>query len=117
MSDLELKGTVMTRRYGVVVGIVVAVLAAVVLAGVSGVGQGPVRWEYGILRGEGAWSWYAPGEAMDSGDAGDFANKMGAAYSQRGDQLEANVLNALAARGWDVFLTSGPNKYVLRRTK
>jgi hypothetical protein len=54
---------------------------------------------------------------MDSGDAGDFASKMGAAYAQRGDQLEANVLNGLAARGWEVVATPDQNKYVLRRPK
>lgn len=107
----------MIRRYGVALGIVVGILAAVVWAGVSGSSRGAARWEYGVLRGEGAWSWYAPGEAIDSGDAGDFAGKIGAAYAQRGDQLEANVLNALAARGWEVCVASGPNKYVLQRAK
>jgi len=107
----------MIRRYGVALGIVVGILAAAVWAGVSGSGRGPARWEYGIFRGEGAWSWYGPGEAMDSGDAGDFASKMGAAYAQRGDQLEANVLNGLAARGWEVVATPDQNKYVLRRPK
>lgn len=114
---LELKGMVMMRRYLVIVGIAVTVLGVVVLAGVSGSGRGPARWEYGIFRGEGVWTWYGPGEAVDNGDARDFANRIGAAYSQRGDQLEANVLNGLAARGWEVVATPEQNKYVLRRPK
>ncbi len=107
----------MMRTYGVVAGIVVTVLAAVVLAGVSGVGQGPGRWEYGILRGEGVWTWYAPDTAVDNADAGEFASRMGARYAQRGTEMEANVLNSLAARGWEVVATPEQNKYVLRRPR
>lgn len=107
----------MTRRYWVVVGIVVAVLAAVVLAGVSGVGQGTARWEYGIFRGEGVWTWYALDTAVDNVDAGEFAGKMHARYAQRGTELEANVLNSLAAQGWEVVAAPEGNKYLLRRPK
>ncbi len=107
----------MIGRYGVVVGIVVVVLVAAVWAGVSGVGQGPGRWEYGIFQGEGVWSWYALNTSVDNGDAGDFANRMHARYAQRGTELEANVLNSLAAQGWEVIATPEKNKYVLRRPR
>lgn len=107
----------MTRRYLIVVGIAVATLAAVVWAGVSGAERGGGRWEYGVFRGEGAWTWYAPNVTVDNTDAGEFASQMHAAYSQRGTELEMNVLNSLAAQGWEVVAAPAQNKYVLRRTK
>ena len=115
----------MTRRYGVVVGIVVAVLAAVVWAaagGVSGAGgnevrRGAARWEYGIFSGEGVWTWYALDTAVDNADAGEFAGRMHARYAQRGTELEANVLNSLAAQGWELVAAPEKNKYVLRRPR
>jgi len=112
-----MKGVIMTRRYWLIVGIMVGLLAAAVWAGVSGAGRGPARWEYGIFQGEGVWTWYALGEAVDNVDRQEFAGKMEAKYAQRDVELEANVLNSLAARGWE--LISGPegNKYVLRRPR
>jgi hypothetical protein len=111
----------MTRKYWVVAGIVISLLAAVVLAQVgasgSGAGRGGPRWDYGIFRGEGTWTWYAPGAAMDNADAGDFATKMGAAYSQKGTELEANIINSLAAQGWELVAAPEENKYVLRRPR
>jgi hypothetical protein len=80
---------------------------------VSGAG----RWEYGIFRGEGVWTWYGPSEAVDNADAREFASAMKAAYSQKGTELEANVLNALAARGWEVVAAPEKNKYLLRRPR
>jgi len=117
LSDSQTKGMVMTRRYLLIVGVVVGVLAAVVWAGVSGIGQGRARWEYGIFRGEGVWTWYAPGVAVDNADAGDFASQIHAAYSQRGTELEMNVLNSLAAQGWEPVAAPEKNKYVLRRPR
>ncbi|RPJ28956.1 MAG: hypothetical protein EHM35_13490, partial [Planctomycetaceae bacterium] len=105
----------MTRRYLAIVGIVVAVLAAVVLAGVSGAERSPARWQYGIFRGEGVWTWYGFGEAVDNADRQEFANKIGTKYSQQDTELEANVLNSLAGRGWELVATPEKNKYVLRR--
>ena len=107
----------MTRRYLVIAGLVVGVLAVVVLAQVSGTGRAGPRWEYGILRGEGVWTWYAPGVAVDNADAGEFASQMHAAYSQKGTELEMNVLNSLAAQGWEPVAAPEKNKYVLRRVR
>ena len=98
-------------------GIVVAVLAAVVLAGVSESGRGTGRWQYGIFRGEGVWTWYGPSEAVDNVDRQEFADKIGTKYSQQETELEANVLNSLAARGWEMVATPEKNKYVLRRPR
>ena len=107
----------MMRRYLLAVGIVVGMLAAVVWAGVSAAGRGQGRWEYGIFRGEGVWTWYAPGVAVDDADAGEFTSQMHAAYSQKGTELETNVLNSLAAQGWEPVATPEKNKYVLRRPR
>jgi hypothetical protein len=116
--DSELKGTIMRCRYLVVAGIAIAVLAAVVLAaGGAGQNQGTARWEYGIFQGEGVWTWYGLREAVDNVDAGEFAGRMHAQYAQRGTQLEANVLNSLAERGWEVVAAPEKNKYVLRRPR
>jgi len=108
---------VMMRRYLLAVGIVVAVLVVVVLAGVSGVGRGPARWEYGIFRGEGVWTWYGLDETVDNADRQEFADKMQAKYSQRDAELEVNVLNSLAARGWEIVAAPEKNKYMLRRPR
>ncbi|MBN1508073.1 MAG: hypothetical protein JW955_14575 [Sedimentisphaerales bacterium] len=107
----------MMRRYLGIVGIVVGVLAVIALAGASGAGPEGGLWEYGIFRGEGVWTWYGSREAVDNADAGQFASAIQATYSQKGTELEANVLNALAARGWEVVATPEKNKYVLRRRK
>jgi len=107
----------MTRTYQMIVAIVVAVLAAVVWAGVKEPGRGAARWEYGIFRGEGVWTWYGLGEAVDNADRQEFAGKIGAKYSQQDTELEANVLNSLAARGWEIVATPEKNKYVLRRPR
>ena len=107
----------MTRRYLVIAGVVLTILAAVVLAGVGPSRQGTGRWEYGIFRGEGVWTWYAPGVAMDNADAAEFASQIHAAYSQKGTELEANVLNSLAAQGWELVAAPEKNKYVLRRPR
>jgi hypothetical protein len=115
--DLDWKGIVMMRRYLGIVGIVVGVLVAIMVAGVSGTGPEGGRWEYGIFQGEGVWTWYALNEKVDNVDAGEFASAIKAAYAQRGTELEANVLNSLAARGWEVVATPEKNKYVLRRRK
>ena len=108
---------VMMRRYLLSAGIVAGILVAVVWAGVSGSGRDGVRWEYGIFRGEGVWTWYAPGVALDNADAGEFASQIHAAYSQKGTELETHVLNSLAAQGWELVAAPEKNKYVLRRMR
>jgi hypothetical protein len=118
---LTLKGMSMTRKYWVVAGIVIGLLAAMVLAQAStsgsAAGRGGPRWDYGIFRGEGTWTWYAPEAAVDNADAGDFAAKMHAAYSQKGTELEMNIINSLAAQGWELVAAPEGNKYVLRRLR
>jgi hypothetical protein len=108
---------VMTRRYLLTVGVVAGMLAAAVWAGVSGIGQGGARWEYGIFRGEGVWTWYGLDEAVDNADRQEFADKIQAKYSQRDAELEVNVLNSLATQGWELVAAPEKNKYVLRRPR
>ena len=107
---------VMRKRWQVA-AIVVGVLVTAVLAGAAARGAVQVRWEYGVFRGEGVWSWYGPTGWVDRVNSQDFARTMGAAYSTKGEALEANVLNALGEQGWELVTASERNKYVLRRPR
>jgi hypothetical protein len=113
-----LKGMVMVTRSLVIAGIVLAIVAAVVLGQAGGTGQAtPKQWEYGVFLGEPLWSWYTPGATVDHLSSGDFARKMGTAESSQGPALEANVLNALGAQGWELVTVAERSKYILRRQK
>jgi len=109
----------MRYRWLVIVGIVVAMVGVLVagMAGNAERGQGPVRWQYGIFRGDPVWNWYGPSGSVDVSSGSEFARLMGTAYSTKAEAFEANVLNSLGEQGWELVTAPEKNKYVLRRPK
>jgi hypothetical protein len=107
----------MKSTWLIVVGIVALVLVALAAAGNTGRGQGPVRWEYGVFRGDPVWSWYGPSGWVDQVNSQDFARAMGTAWSTKVAATEANVLNSLGEQGWEVVAVAERSKYILRRPK
>jgi hypothetical protein len=108
---------VMRNRWLVAGAIVLGMVVTAVYAGAAARGSVVVRWEYGVFRGEGTWSWYGPQGEVDRVSSQDFAKTMGAGYSTDDAALEANVLNALGEQGWELVTASERNKYILRRPR
>jgi len=130
-----MKGTAMGKRYWIVGGIVLGVLATVVLAGINiKVPIDVPRWEYGMYitevgkNGEKRVSWYERREYVADYTPYEFCLKMNIPASNitveekaATPTYEVTVFDLLGARGWE--LVSTPEKdgkrtiYLFKRHK
>ena len=105
----------MTRDRLITIGLSVAVASLLFAASGSRSTPSAVQHEYGVLQTAGPLlSWISPHDSIYEQDARGLARYFHVEQCRR-IELEIRILNALAARGWEIAGTPEPGLYVLRR--